>query len=327
MTSARNYLLSQAMEQAQREFEKQLRALQGELNKTVQVQIIEQPQDDGEYQYEGYTVRFAPLLSSANSKNWSGKMPKGGEMNTSFTVIGHMQSGSPSSVELYMPGEDTPALTVPFKVSYPATTIYLTSQGEEEQTVDEESPSNAQSTAPAPEKEYAWVLVETVHETRQASIDNLNKGGVYHESASASPGSYTHTWKYVGESDDYPDPDMLHGESFATQLAITVPPAQIKGGETLSLSFNLSFTEQNLSYFDGHGSCRADWGNLRFANADGKYTFEIYSSVKYSEKNVSSVSDTISAVIPAGYSEGDREELWTGDYTGTYYIYEWKQIS
>lgn len=326
MTSARNYLLSQAMEQAQRELERQLRALQGELNKTVQVRIIEQPEEDGDYQYEGYTVRFAPLASSANAKNWSGKMPKGGEMNTSFTVIGHMQSGSPGRVELYKPGEDTPALTVPFKVAYPTTTIYLSSRGVEEQTQAEGSSLGEQSTAPAPEKEYAWVLVDTIHETRQANIDNLNKGGVYQESASASPGSYTHTWKYVGESDNYPDPDMLHGEGFATQLTITVPPAQIKGGETVSLSFNLSFTEQNLSYFDGHGSCRADWGNLRFANADGKHAFEIYSSVKYSEKNVSSVSDTISAVIPAGYSDGDREELWTGDYTGTYYVYEWRQV-
>lgn len=326
MTSARNYLLSQAMEQAQRELEKQLRALQAELNKTVKVQIIEQPEETGDYQYEGYTVRFAPLSSSANTKNWTGKMPKGGEMNTSFTVIGHMQAGSPDRVELYKPGEDTPALTVPFKVAYPTTTIYLSSQGKEEQPQAEESALGEQSTAPTPEKEYAWVLVDTIHETRQANIDNLNKGGVYQESASASPGSYTHTWKYVGESDNYPDPDMLHGESFATQLTITVPPAQIKGGETVSLSFNLSFTEQNLSYFDGHGSCRADWGNLRFANADGKHAFEIYSSVKYSEKNVSSVSDTISAVIPAGYSEGDREELWTGDYTGTYYVYEWRQV-
>ncbi|WP_418556237.1 zinc-ribbon domain-containing protein [Hominenteromicrobium sp.] len=326
MTSARNYLLNQAMEQAQRELEKQLRALQAELNKTVKVQIIEQPEEAGDYQYEGYTVRFAPLSSSANAKNWTGKMPKGGEMNTSFTVIGHMQAGSPDRVELYKPGEDTPALAVPFKVSYPTTTIYLSSQGEEEQTQAEGSSLGEQSTAPAPEKEYAWVLVDTIHETRQANIDNLNKGGVYQESASASPGSYTHTWKYVGESDNYPDPDMLHGEGFSTQLTITVPPAQIKGGETVSLSFNLSFTEQNLSYFDGHGSCRADWGNLRFANADGKHAFEIYSSVKYSEKNVSSVSDTISAVIPAGYSDGDREELWTGDYTGTYYVYEWRQV-
>ncbi len=325
MTSARNYLLSQAMEQAQREFEKQLRALQGELNKTVKVKIIEQPEEAGEYQYEGYTVRFAPLSGNASVNNWSGKMPKGGEMNTSFTVLGHIMSGAPSSVELYKPGEDTPVLTVPFKVSYPTTTILLSSSGEKEtEPLQPEVTEEAQQ----PEvKEYAWVLVETIHRDMKEDIDNTNKEGIYEKSASASPGSYTYTWKYVGESDDYPDPDMLHGESFATQLTITVPPAEIKGGDTVSLSFNLSFTEENLSYFDGHGSCRADWGNVRFSNVAGKSGFEIYSSVKYSEKNISSVSDTISAVIPAGYSEGDREELWTGDYTGTYYVYEWRPIS
>ena len=96
----------------------------------------------------------------------------------------------------------------------------------------------------------------------------------------------------------------------------------------MSLDFSLSFTEENLSYFAGSGSCRADWGNVKFKNADGKNFFEIYSSVKYKEKNASSVSGIISAVIPAGYSEGDREELWTGGTnSGTYYVYEWKQIS
>ncbi len=328
MTSARNYLLSQAMEQAQREFEKQLRALQGELNKTVKVQIIEQPEEDGEYQYEGYTVRFAPLSSSANTKNWSGKMPKGGELNTSFTIIGHMQSGAPSRVELYKPGEDTPALTVPFKVSYPTTTILLSSSGEQEPQPTPEQTDPPQKESQQPEvKEYAWVLVDTVNENYQANIDNTNKNGIYEVSAAASPGNYTSTWKYLGESDDYYKPPTIHGESYATLLTFSVPPEVIRGGETISLSFSLSFTDNNLSGFDGHGSARADWGNVRFKNADGKPHFDIYSSVKYSEKNVLSIGDTVSAVIPAGYSEGDREELWTGGTNyGTDYVYEWRQI-
>lgn len=325
MTSARNYLLSQAMEQAQREFEKQLRALQRELNKTVKVQIIEHPEKDGDYQYEGYTIRFAPLSSDANAKNWTGKLPKGGEMNTSFTVIGHMQSGAPNRVELYKPGEDTPALTVPFKVSYPTTTILLSSSGEKEQ--EPEQPDVTQEEPQQPEaKEYAWVLVETVHRDMKEDIEHTNKGGIYEKGASASPGNYTYSWKYIGESDDYYKPPTIHGESYATLLTFSVPPEVIRGGQTINLSFNLSFTDNNLSGFDGRGYARADWGNLRFSNADGKSGFEIYSSVKYSEKNVLSVGDTVSAVIPAGYSEGDREELWTGGYTGTSYIYEWRQI-
>ena len=321
----RNYLLNQDMEQAQSELEKQLRALQGELNKTVKVQIIEQPEEAGDYQYEGYTVRFAPLSSSANAKNWSGKMPKGGEMNTSFTVIGHIQAGSPGRVELYKPGEDTPALTVPFKVSYPTTTILLSSSVEKEP--EPEQPGMTQDEPQQPEaKEYAWVLVDTVHRDMKDDVEHTNKGGIYEVSASASPGNYTYTWKYIGESDDYYKPPTLHGESYATLLTFSVPPEVIRGGETVSLSFSLSFTDNNLSGFDGRGYARADWGNLRFANADGKSGFEIYSSVKYSEKNVLSVSDTVSAVIPAGYSEGDREELWTGGYTGTDYVYEWRQV-
>ncbi len=331
LTSARNYLLNQAMEQAQREFEKQLLAMQKELNKTVKVQIIEQPEKAGEYKYEGYTVRFAPISSSADAKSWTGKMPKGGEMNTSFTVLGHMQSGSPNRLDLYPAGKDSPEVTVSFKVSYPTTTILISSSGKEK---PEQQPPIESSTEPSavpetkPKPEYAWVLVETINENYQANIDNTNKGGVYEVSASASPGSYTSTWKYIGDTDTYPDPDQINGESFATQLTFSVPPTVIKGGETVSLSFNLAFTDDNLSYFDGHGSARADWGNVKFSNAAKKSHFEIYSSVKYSSKSVKSIGDTISAIIPAGYSEGDREELWIGGTGyGTYFVYEWKQIS
>ncbi len=330
LTSSRKFLLTRAMNQAQNEFEKRLRALQKGLNKTVRVQIIEQPEKDGEYKYGGYTVRFAPLSGNADAKGWTGKMPESGTLNTSFTILGHMQSGLPNKVELYAPGEDTPTLSVPFKVSYPNTTILLKSNEDKPDEPDDSEVSD--STAPIdPEQpgakqEYAWVLVETINEMQEADIENTNKGNIYQKSASAAPGSYSFSWKYIGESDDYYDPDMLNGESFATQLTFSVPPTVIQGGETVSLSFNLSFTEQNLSFFDGNDGCRADWSDLHFTNAAGKNFFKIYSSVKYKDKNVSSVSDTISAVIPAGSSEGQQEKLWTGSYTGTYYVYEWRAV-
>ncbi len=331
MISARKYLLNKAMEQAQREFEKQLRSLQRELNKTVSVQIIEQPDSEGKYKYSGYTVRFAPLSNVANVKNWTGKMPGSGTMNTSFTILGHMQSGSPSTVELYAPGKDSPELTVPFKVSYPTTTILLTGSDEkkpEQQTDVPDETAQEPSTTPVVEKEYAWVLVDTINEAYQNNLDSTNKDGVYQVAAGASPGSYSYSWEYIGESDDWYDPDMIHGESYSTQLTISVPPEVIRSGEKVSLSFNYAFVETNLSFFDGVGACRADFGSTRFANEDKKRVFEIYSSVKYSEKNVSSISGTISAEIPAGYSEGQQEELWTGSGTGgTYYVYEWRQIS
>lgn len=330
LTSARKFLLTRAMNQAQNEFEKRLRTLQKELNKTVKVQITEQPEKEGEYKYGGYTVHFSPLSANAATKSWTGIMPESGTLNTSFTVLGHMQSGMPDKVELYAPGKDTPTLVVPFKVSYPATTILLSSN--EEKTEEPNDPDDPNDTAaldpqqPGAKQEYAWVLVETINELQEADIENTNKGNIYQKSATASQGSYSYSWKYIGESDDYYDPDMLNGESFATQLTFSVPPAVIRGGETVSLSFNLSFTEQNLSYFDGNDGCRADWNDVHFTNAAGKSFFEIYSSVKYKDKNVSSISDTISAIIPAGNSEGQQEKLWTGGYAGTYYVYEWRAI-
>ena len=61
---------------------------------------------------------------------------------------------------------------------------------------------------------------------------------------------------FIGESDDWYDPDKLHGESYATLLTFSVPPEVLRGGETVSLRFSLSFTDNNLSFFDGSGSAR-----------------------------------------------------------------------
>lgn len=310
----------------ERKLRAEYRALSDYLNTPIVVSVT-----DKQKTYAGHTLRFAPLNGKASAKDWTGKISSGGTANTSFTLYGHMYAGAPNTLEICEPDSVVPVKTVSFKVMPPKIEIVLDDEAPSPPPKAEE-PTSAEPSAepilPEAKQEYAWVLVETVHETYQANIDNTNKGGVYEVSASASPGSYTYSWKYVGESDDYPDPDMLHGESYATQLTLSVPPNTIKGGETVSLNFNLAFTEQNLSYFAGSGSCRADWGNVKFKNADGKSFFEIYSCVKYSDKNVSSVSGTISAVIPAGYSEGDREELWTGGTnSGTYYVYEWQQIS
>ncbi len=340
MTSARNYLLNQAMEQAQREFEKRLRTLQAELNKTVQVQIIEQPEKDGDYQYEGYIVRFSPLSADANVNNWTGKMPKGGEMNTSFTVIGHMQSGAPSRVELYKPGEDTPALTVPFKVSYPTTTILLSSSGEKEP--EPEQPDVAQEEPQQPEaKEYAWVLVDTVLYDAKEDIEiaNKNQEGSYVTSGSASPGNYSVSWQYTGDTDTYYDPDVIHGEGAGSQAIFSTPPSTIKAGETVSLSLSLSFTENTLSYYSSKASASADFdewdmtpgsvtrNSIDFKNKDGKDSFAIDT---YHSVQVYSVSDTITAVAPSGSQEGDRIAIRTIYYSrvgmGTNYVYEWRQV-
>lgn len=197
--------------------------------------------------------------------------------------------------------------------------------GQGEITSPSQTPEASSPTNKAPQ--YAWVLVETITNDGKSDVDHTNNGGVYQASASASPGSYSYSHKYIGETDTYPDPDQINGEGYAMKLDISIPPSVIQGGETVSLSFNLAFTSQNVSYFDGSGGCRADLGPTHFVNKDGKSFFEIYCSVKYSEKNVLLVSDTITAAAPVGGSEGERMEIWTGGPSGklgSTYVYEWK---
>jgi hypothetical protein len=326
---------------AQRALLRELNAVKSELNRSCTLELVDTSVSDDKpvSGYAGATVYVDLPDTVTDAESWSAVLDSEGRGKINFTVLAFLMAGAPNELRLYETGTstaDAPDRTLSFVAAAPTATVQYESPGAEKPV----SPTPEPATAPdqheqtPPEsgtspshpaaKEHAWVLVETIHRDMKDDVENTNKGGVYEKSASASPGSYTFSQKYLGDTDDYYDPPTLHGESYATLLTFSVPPEVIRGGETISLSFSLSFTDNNLSGFDGHGYARADWGNLRFANADGKSGFEIYSSVKYSEKNVLSVGDTVSAVIPAGYSEGDREELWTGGYTGTYYVYEWR---
>lgn len=325
-------VINQIAEKINLENEKKLRAeykaLSSYLNTSISFSLT-----DKQKKYAGHVVRFAPLNSKADVKNWTGKINSNGISNTAFTLYGHMYAGAPNTLEIYepgaTPGKDAPVKTVTFKVTPPEIKIVIDEDKPETPKVKANTPEpQAEQPAQPPEaKKYAWVLVQTINEDDKANIAHLNKGGIYQASATASPGSYTYSKKYIGETDTYPDPDQINGEGYAMKLDISVPPKIIQGGDIVSLSFNLAFTSQSISYFDGNGGCRADFGPTRFVNKDGKNFFKIYCSVKYKEKNVMSVSDTITAKAPVGKQEGQRIELWTGgpgEGTGTRYIYEWK---
>ena len=289
---------------------------------------------DKQKTYAGYTVRFAPLNGKAKVEDWTGKINDNGLAKTTFTLYGHMYAGAPNTLEIYEPGTNpdggTPVTTITFKVTPPTVNVVIDEAPlvKPKQTSDSSSAPQTEQPGqqPAGEK-YAWVLVNTVTNNAKEDIDHTNSGGVYQAAASASPGSYTYSYKYIGETDTYPDPDQINGEGYAMKLDFSVPPTVIQGGETVTLSFNLAFTEQNVSYFDGNGSCRADLDSERFVNKAGKSFFEIYCSAKYSEKNVLSVSDILTAKAPSGGSEGERFEIWTGGPSGklgTTYVYEWR---
>jgi len=106
---------------------------------------------------------------------------------------------------------------------------------------------------------FAWVLVNTVNYDGKVHVDATNKGGVYEATSSSAPGSYSYTWKYLGDGDNYYDPDLLPGENSTSSCIFTVPPSTIKGGEEVTLSLKLSFGSQKLSYYTDKATAGADF--------------------------------------------------------------------
>jgi len=48
-------------------------------------------------------VKFSPLSAEAKEKNWRGIINEEGNVHTSFTTLGYMESGSPSEIEIIDP--------------------------------------------------------------------------------------------------------------------------------------------------------------------------------------------------------------------------------
>lgn len=180
-----------------------------------------------------------------------------------------------------------------------------------------------------------WVLVDVIDYNGKNEVDHTNKGGVYEASSESSPGSYSYTWKYLGEGDTYYDPDLLKGERSTSKCTFSTPPTTIQGGENITLSVKLSFGDQLLSYYTDKASASADFdkwdvepgdttgASIPFISKDGKSSFKIDT---YKTVNVYSVSDTLTAKAPTGAKEGDKISLRTtfnGVKQGTCYIYEW----
>lgn len=108
---------------------KELNDLKRQLNQIITVDIIEEVNADEKAMYGGYTIKFDPINENANQKNWTGKMKDDGTASTKFTILGHLQSGSPNTVQLYAPdkdpGVDEPDKIVSFKVNIPDTLIEI----------------------------------------------------------------------------------------------------------------------------------------------------------------------------------------------------------
>lgn len=80
--------------------------------------------------YANHQIRFAPLSEQAIVEDWTGKIREDGGVNTSFTLYGHMQAGSPNRLEIYEPNadldRDEPIRVLDFKVSLPSIELDIT---------------------------------------------------------------------------------------------------------------------------------------------------------------------------------------------------------
>jgi hypothetical protein len=111
------------------EYRKKLEATKREFNKIINVSIEEVVPDGMAANYAGYIVKFAPLSEDAKANTWIGKLDDAGSVKTKFTLLGHLQSGQPNTVELYPPDADLetdpPEKIIDFKISGSELTIKI----------------------------------------------------------------------------------------------------------------------------------------------------------------------------------------------------------
>jgi|GEM_PF-6906906 len=180
-----------------------------------------------------------------------------------------------------------------------------------------------------------WVLVEAIDYDFAEQWAEMNKSPVYSYEPSYSGGTYSVTWTYKGESDNYYNPPVVHGESLAIQATWSAPPREIPAGQQVSLSLSIGVLANTQSFFAGSGSTSAyfDEANmppgsisrnaLRFVSPDGRDSFEVTK-----QGNYATVAETVVATPRAGGAEGDRMALIVSFFSfgrlGTGYVYEWE---
>ena len=100
------------------------KALSDYLNTAISFSVT-----DTKKTYAKHKARFSPLNDKAQTENWTGKFKDDGSLNTSFTLYGHMYSGSPNKLEIFAPDadmdRDEPVETIEFKVTPPSIEIVI----------------------------------------------------------------------------------------------------------------------------------------------------------------------------------------------------------
>lgn len=192
--------------------------------------------------------------------------------------------------------------------------------------------------------DYAWVYLTSVSFDGAVQITNTNTNGVYSASGTSAPGSYSYTWSYLGDTDTYYDPDVIHGEGATVKGTSSIPPTLIQGGEVITLTLSIEVAEDNLSYYTANGSISADIDAFDmeagytsnayddFVNKDGKSNFTVDT---YHTRQIYSAGDTVTATMPSGSEPSEagkyqkiaiRVQFSSSAIMGTNFIYEWKPV-
>ncbi len=189
---------------------------------------------------------------------------------------------------------------------------------------------------------YAWVFEKAINFDSQKELKDQNEQGARNETYqyawSSKEGVYEYTMTYIGDDDSWYDPPRQNGETYTARCTWSIPPKTFKAGDTITLDFELSFSNHDLSYFTGNATTSADFDdpeigigyvtgtNIDFVNKDGKSSFKIDT---YPTVQVYSISDTVTAVAPTGREVGDKIAIRTafnGYAQGTAYVYVWTRI-
>lgn len=146
--------------------EAKLRAQYSQLSKYLNTSISFSVTDPSKA-YAKHQVRFSTLNDKADVANWTGRFKDDGTINTSFTLYGHLYSGSPNKVSIYGPNadidRDDPLETIDFKVTPPSVDIIIAQKAGRLNRLVALKTSTEATTGLLVEDEYKSYFAEDMH--------------------------------------------------------------------------------------------------------------------------------------------------------------------
>ena len=111
-------------------FLKELKQTRDFLNQKITFNITEVlPNEGAEYAYANCVIRWGELIAYADERTWTGKLNNQGSGKGAATLLGYLQSGAPTYLEVFEPDADPssaePVLTVPYEFTMPTINIEL----------------------------------------------------------------------------------------------------------------------------------------------------------------------------------------------------------